>query len=169
MSEALSLGSKWSSLSPDLKKRIATAVPGVAVLLALIIWGRELGIFLIEVVLSLAMINEFARIVFNLPDEKEKRYILLFAAWFIAIGSFLLARTEYESLIFIFLGLFAYFLGTARRYVDPAEFTVHFKELMFSIFGLIYLGFHPTYFFKIQATLVLILSAGIMEKINSMN
>lgn len=152
MSETLSLGSKWASTSPELKKRIYTAVPGVAVLLALIIWGREFGIFLIEVVLSLAMIDEFARITYNLPDEKEKRYVLLFAAWFVAIGSLLLARTEYETLIFIFLCLFVYFLFTARRYLEHTDFTIHFKELTFSLFGLLYLGFLPTYFLKIHSS-----------------
>jgi phosphatidate cytidylyltransferase len=142
----------WAGMSPDLKKRIAVAIPGVAILLALIIWGRELGIFLIEVVLSLAMINEFARITFNLPDEKEKRYILLFAGWFIAIDSLLLARTEFETLIFVFICLFVYFLFTARRYVEHEDFTTHFKELMFSLFGLVYLAFLPTYFAKIHGS-----------------
>jgi phosphatidate cytidylyltransferase len=142
----------------ELQKRVATAVPGVAILVALIIFGGEFGIFLIEVVLSLAMVNEFAQIVYALPDEKEKRYVLLFATWFVALGSWILVRSEYELLILIFLALFIYFLTTARRYAEPvvgmvsqSEFSRHFKELMFSVFGLLYLGFLPTFLVKVHS------------------
>jgi phosphatidate cytidylyltransferase len=147
-----------SSLTPELKKRIATALPGAAVLVALIVYGGEPGIFLIQVVLSLAMVNEFAHIVLSLPDEKEKRYVLLFAAWFIALASWL-ARADFEILIFLFLMLFAYFLATARRYAEPvagvvaqSEFSLHFKEFMFGMFGLVYLAFLPTYLLKIHSS-----------------
>ena len=139
-------------MSPDLKKRIYTAIPGVAVLLALIIWGRELGIFLIEVVLSLAMINEFARIIFNLPDEKEKRYILLLCRLVCGDWQSFACSYRIRNFDFYFSLLFVYFLITARRYIEHSDFTTHFKELMFSLFGLIYLAFLPTYFLKIHSS-----------------
>jgi len=136
-----------NKLSPELTRRIATGVVGIALLLALVIWGGTIGIFLIATVLSLAMTDEFARMVYRLPDHEEKRYVLLFAAWFVAVGS-LLVGGEYELLIFCFLALFTYFLFSSRRHAE--ELNPHFKELMFSIFGLLYLALLPTYLPKIH-------------------
>jgi len=148
-----------NNISPELKKRILTAVLGVAALLLLIIFGGMFGMFLVQVVLSLAMIHEFGHMAYSLPDQKEKRYVLLFATWFISLGSLILARSEYELLVFTFLSLFVYFLVSARRYGDQAgtileqaDFGAHFKELMYSIFGLFYLGFLPTFFLKVHGS-----------------
>ena len=132
----------------ELAKRIATGVLGVAVLLLLILFGGTLGIFLIATVLSLAMTDEFARMVYRLSDRSEKRYVLLFSAWFIALGALILAHSEYELLVLCFLALFGYYLFTAQRHAE--ELNPHFKELMFSIFGLLYLALLPTYLPKIH-------------------
>jgi len=58
--------------------------------------------------------------------------------------NFWMPRSEYELLMIVFLGLFGYFLVTAERHAGDA-FALHFKELLFSIFGLLYLGFLPLY------------------------
>ena len=156
--------SALSTMSPELKNRIWTALLGVATLLLFIIFAGGIGMFIVQVVLSLAMIYEFGHMAYSLPDQKEKRYILLFATWFISLGSLVLARSEYELLVFTFLSLFLYFLVTARRYgdapgnimggatFDQAAFSAHFKELMYSLFGLFYLGFLPTFFLKIHGS-----------------
>jgi len=136
-------------ISPELRKRVMTGVAGVAVLLSLIVYGGVIGIFLISTVISLAMIYEFSVIIYTLPDRVEKRYVLLFTAWFIALFVLLLAKSEYELLVFCFLGLFGYFLVAAQRH--PTELGQHFREFMFSIFGLLYLALLPTYLVKIHA------------------
>ena len=60
-----------NNISPELKKRILTAVLGVATLLLLIIFGGMFGMFLVQVVLSLAMIHEFGHMAYSLPDQKR--------------------------------------------------------------------------------------------------
>jgi phosphatidate cytidylyltransferase len=137
-------------MSPELRKRVMTGVAGVAVLLLLIIFGGMIGIFLISTVISLAMIFEFSKVIYTLPDHEEKRYVLLFVAWFIALGALILAHSEYELLVFSFLGLFIYFLASARR--NDNDLGQHFREFMFSIFGLLYLALLPTYFLKIHGS-----------------
>ncbi len=135
-------------ISPELRKRIMTGVAGVSVLLLLIIFGGTIGVFLIATVISLAMIYEFSKIIYELSDRDEKRYVLLFAAWFISLMTLILPHSEYEILIFCFLGLFGYFLFGSKR--NPDALAQHFRELMFSIFGLIYVAFLPTFLVKIH-------------------
>jgi phosphatidate cytidylyltransferase len=135
-------------MSPELRKRIVTGFVGAAALLLLIAFGGSVGIFILATGLSLLMIDEFSRIVFSLEDQEEKRYALLFAAWLIALGALILAHTEFELLVFSFLALFIYYLVTAQRHAE--QMAVHFKELMFSIFGLLYLAALPTFLPKIH-------------------
>ena len=135
-------------MNPELRKRVITGILGGAALLLLIIFGGGVGIFLLATGLSLAMIDEFSKMVFGMADREEKRYVLLFSAWFIGLGAVLLAHSEFELLIFTFMGLFIYYLMTARRNVD--QLNAHFKDLMFSIFGLAYLSLLPTYLPKIH-------------------
>jgi phosphatidate cytidylyltransferase len=136
------------SISPELRKRVLTGVAGIAVLLLLVIYGSWLGVFLISAVLSLAMTYEFSIMIYTLTDHEEKRYVLLFTAWFIALGTLALAHSEYELLVFAFLGLFSYFLVTARRH--PENLGLHFKELMFSVFAVLYLALLPSYLPRIH-------------------
>ncbi len=77
------------------QKRVATGFLGAAALIALILFGGGIGIFVFTSALSLLMIDEFARIVFSLPDLVEKRYVLLCITWFVALGAMLLAHSEF--------------------------------------------------------------------------
>ena len=139
---------RGSNLNPELRKRVITGLLGGAALLLVIIFGGGVGIFLLATALSLVMIDEFSRMVFGMADREEKRYVLLFSAWFIALGAALLPHTEFELLVFSFLGLFIYYLVAAKRHLD--QLNAHFKDLMFSIFGLVYLALLPTYLPKIH-------------------
>lgn len=56
----------------ELQKRIATGVIGAMVLAGLVLYGGWIGICFISTVLSLAMVNEFAHIVFEQQDAQEK-------------------------------------------------------------------------------------------------
>jgi phosphatidate cytidylyltransferase len=132
-----------SSVSPELRKRVLTGVAGGAALLLAIIFGGGVGIFLLATALSLVMVDEFARMVFSLGDREEKRYVLLFSTWVIALGALILARSEYELLVFAFMGLFVYYLFSAKRHAEALN--SHFKVLMSSIFGLLYLSLLPTF------------------------
>lgn len=143
------MGATVSRNSSELSKRVMTGVAGVAVLLALVIWGGWFGIFALTTALSLAMIFEFAKITFSLPDQVEKRYALLLAAWLIDMGDFLLPRAELELYILSFLALFSYFLFSANRQKE-SDFSTHFKECMYSLFGISYLVFLPLYLPKIH-------------------
>jgi phosphatidate cytidylyltransferase len=128
----------------ELGKRVATGVIGGGVLVALIVFGGWMGIFLVTTVVSLGMIHEFARITFSLPDETEKRYALLSVAWFTAVAMLIAPRSEFEIAIACFLALFAYFLFTAKRHEGEA-FARHFHEVCYAYFGVIYLALVPQY------------------------
>ncbi len=136
-------------MSIELKKRIQTGVAGVAVVLLLLIFGGGLGAALIAAVISIGMIYEFAEITLSLPDKKEKRGLLMGVAWLLTFINYLTPRSEYELLLIIFLTLFSYFLFTADRHGDIALKT-HFQELMYSVFGLMYLAFLPLYLVLIR-------------------
>ncbi len=137
--------------SSELTLRVVTALFGVALLLALILLTGRLGMALIAVVIALGMVYEFVSITFSLPDKKEKRGLLLGVTWLVAFFAFLIPRAEYEMLIASFLGLFCYFLFTAERHKDDASaFATHFRELIYAMFGLLYLGFLPLFFVLIR-------------------
>lgn len=136
-------------MNSELKKRIATALVGALVLLLIIIYGGRLGIFAISTIVSVGMVNEFAQITFSLKDRWVKRYLVLGLAGFVALGSLLAPRTDFELLIICFSTLFIYFLVSARHH-EEIDFSEHFKELMFAFFGLLYLSFIPVYLQKIH-------------------
>ena len=94
------------------------------------------------------MTDEFSRIVYRLSDRVEKRYVMLFTAWFVALATFFMAHSEYELLVLCFLVIFGYYLFAARRHSN--DLNSHFKELMFSIFGILYLAFLPAYLPRIH-------------------
>lgn len=128
----------------ELFKRVITGVIGGAGLLALIVFGGRIGTCLLAAILSLGMMREFVTISFGLTDKREKRNLLLGTTWLIAFVNALIPREEYTIFVVAFLGLFTYFLFTAGRHKD-AGFSDHFKELMFSVFGLMYVAFLPLY------------------------
>ena len=138
-------------MSSNLAQRVVTAVFGVALLLALVIWGRWFGIFFLTAVLSLAMMYEYSSITFALSDQVEKRYAMLCVTWFVLIADLLSPRSEYELAITSFILLFTYFLFTATRHAEAA-FSAHFREFSFAFLGVIYLTFIPLFLPRIHET-----------------
>jgi phosphatidate cytidylyltransferase len=138
-------------MDAELKKRVTTGVIGGAALLVLIIWGSWPGIFVLTMVLSLGMLNEYALMVYSMNDQIEKRYALLCLGWFVGLMSLIAPRAEIETLLISFMGLFTYFLFRALPHQDQEMgLRDHFKELAFSIFGLIYLSLIPFYLPRIH-------------------
>lgn len=135
----------------ELRNRIITALIGVAILLLVLIYLGHFGAAFVSVVVALAMTSEFCTIFLELPDAKEKRQVLLGLTWLVALINFWQPRSEFELFLLCFMGVFIYYLATARRHEGPA-FRQHFDELMASIFGLIYLGFLPLFLPLIRET-----------------
>ena len=128
----------------ELKKRVTTGVIGGTLLLAVIIWGGWIGIFLISVIISLGMVAEYANITLSLSDKAEKRLVLLCMAWFVHLANLLASAAKGEIAVLCFLAVFTYFLVTAVRF-DGENFAGHFKELTFVVFGSAYLIFMPLF------------------------
>ena len=126
----------------EIKTRILTGVLGSGLLLCLVILGKEFGILVFTGVLSLVMVYEFSEMVFSLPDQEEKKNILLVNALLVLIGYHFFNVSQYMLLLFVFTELFLYFLVTAknRNERDQAQ---HFKDLTAALFGCIYLMFMP--------------------------
>lgn len=138
-------------MTPELKKRIQTALFGVTVLILLLVFGEGIGAVIVAAVLSLAMLYEFTDITISLPDRKEKRFAILGSAWLIQVLNFWLANAEFALVSLSFLGLTCFFLFTSERH-EGEELKQHYRELMSTVFGFIYLGFLPTYLVAIRMT-----------------
>ncbi len=134
----------------ELKKRVIVGIVGALALILLISFGGWVGICVLTLAISLAMVNEFSSMAFSLKDRVEKRYALLCLTWFVGLGNVISPRSEYELLTFCFLGLFGFYLFTADLHPE-ADFFSHFKELMHSVFGVLYLVCMPLYLTRIQA------------------
>jgi phosphatidate cytidylyltransferase len=132
----------------ELKKRLLTGLIGAGVLLCLVIFGGWFGVFFLMSALALGMVYEFANITFSMSDRVEKKYVLLSMTWFVELVNFLVPQGEFHLLILVVLSLFVYFLISARRHHE-AQFVHHFKELIFSVFGIIYLVFILFYLSRI--------------------
>lgn len=133
----------------ELKKRVIIAVPGAALLISLILFGGWIGICILTTVISLGMIYEFALMAFALEDQVEKRYLLLCISWLVGGCNAVFSHSEFELISFSFLGLFSYYLFSADKHRGD-EFSVHFKELMYSFFGVSYLVFMPLFLTRIR-------------------
>ncbi len=130
----------------ELSKRVLTALLGGGVLLGLTLGLGTWGTALVAVVIALFMVNEYLSMVLELEDQNEKRQVLLGMVWLVGFFSAFVPRFEYELLVPAFLGLFLYFLATASRHArSPERLERHFRELVFSFFGLVYLGFLPLF------------------------
>ena len=136
-------------MEPELKKRVQTGVLGGTFLLLLIIFGGRLGVAFLAAGLSIGMLFEFVEITFSLSDKREKRGVLMGTAWLIAFLNFWLPRAEFDLFLWSFFGLFAYFLFTADRHEQEALRT-HFQELMYSVFGLLYLAVLPLFLLPLR-------------------
>ncbi len=132
----------------ELRRRVLTGVIGGFALLGLLVFGGWVGIFVFTTALSMGMIYEFSEITFTMPDRIEKRYVLFLLIWLIELVNLIARHAEFPLLILSFLFLFTYYMLTARRYSEE-QFSLHFRELMFSLFGLVYLCFLPLYFSRI--------------------
>ena len=133
---------------PELQKRVITGALGATAMLLVLIYGGWVGICFLSTLLSLAMVHEFSVMVFDLPDAVAKRYALLLLTWLIGVINALAPHNEFELLILCFLFLFTYYLFSARGREGDA-FNFHFKELEYSVFGLLYLVFLPIFLTRI--------------------
>lgn len=138
------------NVSSELFKRVITATVGASALILLVIFGGYVGICLLTAVLSLGMVSEYAEITLALEDRKAKKYFLLILTWFIAVANVIIPVAEFELLTFCFLALFTYYLFTSNGR-EGQEFLDHFRELKYSLFGLVYLAFLPLYLTRIRA------------------
>ncbi len=134
----------------ELKKRVTTGVIGGAILLSVLLFGGKIGAAILGFVLSLGMLNEFIDITFSLPDKKHKKILLFGLLWLIGFTNFWIPRIEYILFLFYFFVLFGYFLFTADENEDETALKIHFQELMFSLFGGVYLVFLPLYLVLIR-------------------
>ena len=128
----------------EFQKRVLTGIFGVSLVLALIAWGGVGGTLLIALVLSLGMMAEFVEMTFVLPDRKLKRVVLLITTFLLGFLYALSPQKPITLIVIVFMGLFGFFLFTANRY-DGAAFLTHCQELMYSVFGLVYLALLPLF------------------------
>lgn len=135
----------------ELNQRIVTGVVGAAAVVLLISLGGWLGICLLTAILSLGMMREFAAITLSSKDREAKSYGLLLLTWAISVFNAMLPYHEYELLIGTFLVLFTYFLLSADGR-EGEEFHLHFQELEFSVFGVLYVVFIPLFLTRIRGS-----------------
>jgi phosphatidate cytidylyltransferase len=110
----------------------------------LVVLGGRPGVSLIAAALSLGMLWEYLALILKLPDAEEKRNVLLGTTWLICFLNFWMPRVEFEILVITFLGVMSYFLFTVGRHAGSA-LEDHFREWVYSFFGLFYVAFIPLY------------------------
>jgi phosphatidate cytidylyltransferase len=137
-------GEWYKSMNPELKKRILTGVGGGIGILVILAIAGHIGAALLAALLSIGMVYEFVEMTFTLPDKTEKRFVLMGTAWLVAFVNFWVPRAEYELLLIVFIGLFVYFLFTADRHAEILR--EHFTELVYALFGSLYVIFLPLFF-----------------------
>lgn len=125
-----------------LSTRVLTAVVGGAALICLLIFGGIWGARLLAWMISFGMVYEFSRITFQLSDRQEKRLLLLLLTCFLSVWAAFWPEESAYLLNGVFLLVFGYFLLTAKRH-PGTDLLIHTQELMFSVFGLVYLSFLP--------------------------
>lgn len=138
-------------MTPELKKRIQTALFGVTILILFLVYGGGIGAVIVASVLSLAMLYEFTNITLTLSDQKEKRFVILGSAWLLQFLNFWMAGAEFALVCVTFIGFTAYFLFTSEKF-NGEDLKQHYRELMSTIFGFVYLAFLPTYLVAIRVT-----------------
>lgn len=130
--------------SSELAKRVVTALIGGAALVGLVVYGDGWGGHVLAWIISIGMILEFGDMTMALPDRVEKIGVLAVITTAVALSFGVLPETLGAVLVSGFLVLFSYFLFTARRYKGTTLLT-HTQEMMFGVFGLLYLAALPLF------------------------
>lgn len=133
----------------NLGQRVFTALIGVPLILTLITWGGRLGAATFVLVISLGMVKEYSALVFKLSDRLEKTSLMVAFTWALSLANFLMSREEYGLFVAAVFGLAFYFLVTVGRHQGP-DYEVHFKEGVFSVFGMFYFVFLPFFFVLVR-------------------
>lgn len=119
--------------------------------MALIIWGGTVGSLVLMGIVSLGMLYEYANIVLAQPDQSVKRYVLLGHGLGVFVAALLVKEFHIAPLLVCFLTLFIYFLIQAQSKSPEDDLSEHFKELVYCVFGMVYLVFLPLFFVSIRA------------------
>lgn len=135
--------------SSELKKRMITGGLGALALILLIIFGGYVGVCLFVAVVSLGMIYEFSKMTFTSSNRVEKRYVLLMITWIVALVNVISPYSEFEILSTCFVLISGYYLFSSKK-LDGEPFLIHFRELEYSLFGLLYLVFIPLFLTRIR-------------------
>ncbi len=143
---------KFTDQAAETKARVRSAAIGSVLFILLLFVLGGLAAHLLASILGMLMALELSAMIYRLPDQREKRLVLVGSVWLILFLNWLLPHSSKEVLILFFLVWFTYFLATAERYdvrgsshgvvaVDgmPA-FQRHFHELVWSLFALVYAG-----------------------------
>jgi phosphatidate cytidylyltransferase len=131
-------------VTPELQNRIKTAIFGVSVMILLLVFGEGIGAMIVASVLSIATLYEFTSIVYLLPDQREKRFAILGCAWLFHSIAFWWPGGEMSLVSLFFLGITSYYLFNAEKF-QGEDLKQHYRELMATVFGFIYLGLLPSY------------------------
>lgn len=136
--------SRAKSQPSELTLRVLTAIFGVSAFLGVLLFGGPWGAVGIATLLSLGGMIEFVGMTFRLADKERKRVLLVFVSALVCLMSAIWPESRFDLLIAVFLFVFAFFLFTARRHAE-SSLGAHMQELMFAVFGLIYLVYLPLF------------------------
>src|ERR1035437_7575541 len=137
------------NLHSELSKRVVTGIGGIALILALLIWGGVAGAALITYAISIGMLLEYSNMVFGLVDRLQKRWTLIGVSLFAQLYLTLAPQDIAGMMILAFMGLFLFFLFSAQKHA-PNDLQPHFLELMASVFGFFYLGILPIFLMHLR-------------------
>jgi phosphatidate cytidylyltransferase len=144
-------------MNQNLKQRILTALVGVPVIVALLLFLGVEGVAFFAWVISMGMLYEYCRMFFNLEDATRKTVIALIVGTFIHAFYYVFnAQMSGQLLglapVFGFFILFLFLVPRLLRYGGSAALnspeggellTKHVQELMALCFGMVYCVWFP--------------------------
>ncbi len=134
----------------DVLIRVGTGVVGGGVLLAALLWGRSFEWAFLTALLSFALANEYAGMVFGLRDSAIKRGILIVGAILLSLVSGVYGQTEGLWLLSALILTSTVWVVIIASRGPVSQLKAHSTETAALGLGLIYVGYFPGFVLAIR-------------------
>ena len=135
-------------MDKSLTRRVITAVIGVVLILALIIYGQAWGTPLLALVCCFGALWEYFVMLFAFPEQMLQKGMGIILGF--ALASLIIFRASflYEGVSLFFIGLFIFYLVLAH--FSQNRLSQLFSELAFTLSGVFYISFLFSFWPKIR-------------------
>ncbi|MBI3017711.1 MAG: phosphatidate cytidylyltransferase [Deltaproteobacteria bacterium] len=135
-------------MDATLTRRVITAVIGVVLILALIIYGQNWGTPLLALVCCFGALWEYFVMLFAFPEQMFQKGVGIILGF--ALASLIIFRASflYEGISLFFISLFIFYLVLAH--FSQNRLSQLFSELAFTLSGVFYISFLFSFWPKVR-------------------